>query len=71
MKEWINKKANSKILEVPKKGYDWGIHNPDGMGLPGMNRTDTKATPAQAPRSGAGATGEATTNFTPGRAAGY
>jgi pilus assembly protein CpaC len=71
MKEWINKKANSKILEVPQKGYDWGLHNLDGMGLPGMGKTEAKPTPAQAPRSAAGAAGDATTNFTPGRAAGY
>ena len=34
MEEWNGKKANSRVLEVPNKHDDWGLHHPDGMGLP-------------------------------------
>ncbi|MCG3148854.1 MAG: hypothetical protein PCFJNLEI_02303 [Verrucomicrobiae bacterium] len=73
MKDW-NEKNTLEILEKPKKGYDWGVHDPGTLGFP---RSEGKAAapakkaaaapvvqPAAAPAS------ETTSNFTPARPAG-
>jgi len=64
MKDW-NGKASEKVLENPKKGYDWGLHEPGSLGFPPSESTGKPqaAAPAKAPV-------EATSNFTPARPAG-
>jgi len=75
MKEW-NEKGSIKILENPKKGYDWGLQEPGSMGFPRSDSKDSKpakkaasAEPAEPVKTEAPAAAapETTTNFTPAR----
>lgn len=36
MKKWNREESNKNVMEVPKKGYDWGMHNPNGLGFTGL-----------------------------------
>jgi pilus assembly protein CpaC len=36
LKEWNEKESGEKVLEIPKKNDDWGLHNPDGLGFSGL-----------------------------------
>jgi pilus assembly protein CpaC len=77
MKDW-NEKGSVKVLENPKKGYDWGLQDPGSLGLPRSDAKDAApakkvtgqpqavkpATPPPAPAV------EATSNFTPARPSG-
>jgi pilus assembly protein CpaC len=45
MRDWNNKTANENVLPVPKKGYDWGLHDPDGLGFSGLGSEPKPAAP--------------------------
>jgi pilus assembly protein CpaC len=52
MQEWHGEKADENILEVPNPRDDWGLHNPDGLGLP-ERKPREKAEPVEAPAAAA------------------
>jgi Flp pilus assembly secretin CpaC len=71
MKNW-NNSMRDKLLEEPKKGYDWGLHEPGDLGIPrseSKGGTPDKKAPAGTPDKAA-TPSEPTTNFTPARPAG-
>lgn len=72
MQRWLKDESGKNILEVPAKGYDWGLHDFGRMGLPERSgaKSPSAARPAtQTPDTSAPAA-EPTTNFTPARPAG-
>jgi pilus assembly protein CpaC len=80
LQQWNGSEADKGILRVPKKNDDWGMHNPDGLGLPEIKHSpkpsQPKAEPEMAPAAEAPAAAttepakEPATNFSPARPAG-
>jgi pilus assembly protein CpaC len=70
MRQWINQEAAEKVLEVPAKGYDWGLHEPGRMGIPEKKPTGAATPSAPAPEATAKPATEPVTNFTPARPSG-
>jgi pilus assembly protein CpaC len=73
MEDWNKKKANTKLLQVPRQGYDWGLHNPAGMGIPGLAGSAEEPAPktaAKAAAKGSPAAVGSGQNFGPGRQSG-
>lgn len=59
LKDWNNEKANQGVLQLEDPKKDWGLHHPNGWGLP-----DPPPTPPPAP---AEPVKEPNKNFTPAR----
>ena len=68
MKDWNDKQSKQDLLKAPKKGDDWGLHNPGRMGLP---ERKSSPKPPKAPETSSAPTAtEPASNFTPARPAG-